>query len=146
MQCISGEKVLMEHKGICLKINVKQGLKLRCGSIKFNNSFKQLAVLFKIYAKFKYVLKGVQIDEKGNNASSIKKYHEHSPSSFAYKVKHKISKSVVLYRGKMQSVCLLKQPLRSISIAKKSGKKHFNKDLFMTSEDERSFKSSNNRS
>ena len=48
----SREKVLMEHKEVCLKLNGKQNAKLRSGSIKFQYYFKQLAVPFKIYADF----------------------------------------------------------------------------------------------
>ena len=49
---------LAEHKEVCLKINGKQSVKLRDGSIKFNNYSKQLVVLFKIYAEFEFLLKG----------------------------------------------------------------------------------------
>ena len=41
LQCFSGEKVLIEHKETCLKINDKQTVKLRNGSIKSKNHFKQ---------------------------------------------------------------------------------------------------------
>ena len=52
LRCFSREKVLMEHKEVCLKLNGKQNAKLRSGSIKFQNYFKQLAVPFKIYIDF----------------------------------------------------------------------------------------------
>ena len=52
LQCFSSEKVFQEHKEICLKIKGKQTLKLESGSIWFKNHFKELAVLFKIYADF----------------------------------------------------------------------------------------------
>ena len=48
----SGKKVLEEHKEVCLKISGEQTVKLRSGSIKFKNCFKQLAVPFTIYADF----------------------------------------------------------------------------------------------
>ena len=54
-QCFSGEKVLIKHKKVCLKINGKQSIKFRSGSIKFKNNFKQLAVPFKIYSNFECV-------------------------------------------------------------------------------------------
>ena len=57
LQCFSIEKVLQEHKNVCLKINSKQSVKVKSGSIKFKNYFKQLAVPFKIYADFESVLK-----------------------------------------------------------------------------------------
>ena len=50
LQCSSSEKVLVKHKETCLKINGKQTVKLKSGSIKFKNHFKQLAIPFKIYA------------------------------------------------------------------------------------------------
>ena len=40
--------VLEEHKKVCLKVNGKESLKLKSGSIKFKNWFKQLSVPFKI--------------------------------------------------------------------------------------------------
>ena len=48
LQCFSSQRVLIEHKEPCFKINGKQSVKLRSGSIKFKNYFKQLAVPFKI--------------------------------------------------------------------------------------------------
>ena len=43
----------------------------------------------------------------------------------------------------MQSISLLKPFLKNMIIAKKSDKKHFNKNLVMSVEDERRFQSSN---
>ena len=60
---------MQEHKKVCLKINGKQSIKLKSGSIKFKNYFKQLAVPFKIYTDFESVLKGVHSDENDNNDS-----------------------------------------------------------------------------
>ena len=57
----------------------------------------------------------IKINEK-NNASYTKKYQAHIPCSFAYKVMcidDKFSKPVLLYRGKMQSIDLLKQFLKT---------------------------------
>ena len=31
LQCFNGEKVLMEHKKVCLKVNGKQSVKLKSG-------------------------------------------------------------------------------------------------------------------
>ena len=52
LQCFSSERVLVEHKKTCLEINGKQTVKLRSGSIKFKNHFKQLAAPFKMHADF----------------------------------------------------------------------------------------------
>ena len=103
------------------KVNGKQSIKLKGGSIESKNRFKQLAVPFKIYADFKSLLKGVQTSDK-NNTSYTEKYQDHIPWSFAYKVVciyNKYSKKVVLYRKKMHFINSLKQFLKSMVIVKK---------------------------
>ena len=50
LQCFGSERVLVKHKENCFKRHVQQTVKLRGGSIKFKNHFKQSAVPFKIYA------------------------------------------------------------------------------------------------
>ena len=105
LQCFSSEEVLIEHRTDCLVINGKQGVKLKSGTIKFKNYFKQLPVPFKIYADFECILKKVESDiiERDSNSSYTKKYQDHIPCSFPYKVvciDNTFSKKVVLYRGK----------------------------------------------
>ena len=58
---------------------------------------------FKIYAPFESVLKRLQRDNNGSNATYTKKYQEHVSCSFAYKIVYiddRFNKSVVFYRGK----------------------------------------------
>ena len=86
LQYFSSEKVLIEYKETCLKINGKQNVKLKRVSIKLKNHFKQLALPFKIYADFESVLKGVRSSDRNNNTSYTEKYQAHIPCSFAYKV------------------------------------------------------------
>ena len=103
LQCFSSERVLVEHEGICLKMNGKQTVILKSGSNKFKNYFKQLAVSFKIYADFEYNMKRVKSSDRGGNTSYTEEFQDHIPNSFAYKVvcvDDKFSKQVVLYRGK----------------------------------------------
>ena len=73
LQCYSSKRVLVEHKETCLKINGKQTVKLRSGSIKFKNHFEQLAVPFKFYADFESNLEKIHSNERGNDTSYIKK-------------------------------------------------------------------------
>ena len=82
LQCFSSESVLIKHKENCLSINGKQSVKLEKGIIKFENYFKQIPVPFKIYADFECNLRGVEIYE----GSYTKKYQDHIPCSFTYKV------------------------------------------------------------
>ena len=80
---------MIKHNENYLIINGKQSVKLKSGSIRLKSYFKQLAVPFKIYADFEFLLKGVEY---------------HIPCSFSYKVvctNNKFSKRVVLYRGKI---------------------------------------------
>ena len=69
LQCFSSRRVLVEQKETRLKINGKQIVKLRSGSVKLKNCFKQLVVPFKIYADFKCNVKGVRGGDRQNNAS-----------------------------------------------------------------------------
>ena len=97
------KKILIEHRADSLVINGKQSVKLKSGTIKFNNYFKQLPVPFKIYADFECILEKVKSDiiECGSNSSYTRKYQDHIPCSFAYKVvciDNKFSTKVVLYR------------------------------------------------
>ena len=99
LQCFSSENVLIKHKEDCLSINGKQSVNLEKGIIEFENYFKQLPVPFKIYADFECNLEDVEIYE----GSDTKKYHEHIPCSFAYKVvciDNIFSKPIFVYRGK----------------------------------------------
>ena len=102
-QCFSSEKVLTEHKEVCLKISGKETVKLRSGSIKFKNYFKQLTVPFKIYTDFECNVKRIKCSDRGENASyNDEKDQDHIPRSSAYKVvcaEDKFSKPVVVYRG-----------------------------------------------
>ena len=100
LQCFSSAQVLIEHSENCLIINGKQSIKLKRGSISFNNYFTQLPVPFKIYSDFECIVKAVKSSDK-NNGSCTEKYQDHIPCSFAYKVicvDNKFSKKVVLYR------------------------------------------------
>ena len=51
---------MTKHKEDCLSINGKQSTNLEKGIIEFKNCFKQLPVLFKIYADFDYNLRDVE--------------------------------------------------------------------------------------
>ena len=106
-QCFSSEVVLIKHKEDCLSINGKQSVKLEKGIIQFENYFKQLPVPFKIYADFECNLRDVEIYE----SSYTKKYHEHVPCSYAYKVvciDDRFSKSIIAYRGENSAYKFIK--------------------------------------
>ena len=135
-----------EHQKVCLKINGKQCVKLRSGSIRFKNYFKQLAVPFKIYVDFESILKRIKSNNRKNNTLYTEKYQYHIPCSFAYKVVcigDKFSKPLVLYRGKNTINKFIKAILKEYDYCKRIIKKHFNKNRAMSEIYEKRFQSSN---
>ena len=64
LQCFRSERILVEYKEICLKINSKQTVKLNSGFIEFKNYSRQIPAPFKIYADFECILKSVKNNKK----------------------------------------------------------------------------------
>ena len=80
-----------------LEINGTQSVRLEKGTTGFKNYFKQITVPFNIYADFECNLKSLECYE----GSYSKKYQDHIPCSFAYKlvcVYDKFSKPIVIFR------------------------------------------------
>ena len=103
LQFCSSEKVLEDHRKDCLLINGGQNVKLEKRFIEFKIFNRQIPVPFKIYADFECLLKSVDCGFDNDCFSYTKKYQDHIPCSFAYKlvcVDDKFSKDIVLYRGK----------------------------------------------
>ena len=144
LQCFSGENMLIKHKEDCLSINEVQYINVEEGIIKFENYSKQLCVPLKIYADFECNLCVTEIYE----GSCTKKYHDHVPCSYAFKVvciDDRFSKSVVVYRdrGKNAAYEFIKAILKEYKYCKKIMKKQFNKNLIMSEEEEYLFQQSN---
>ena len=100
---------------------------------------------FKIYADFECIIKSVKNNEK-TSGSYTKKYQDHIPCSFAYKlvcVDNKFSKPVVLYRGENAAYYFIKMMLEEFGYCKKVLKKHFNKKLILNESGEENFWPSN---
>ena len=90
--------MLTEHKEVCLSINGAQSVRLEKGAIEFKNYFKQIPVPFKVHVDFECNLESVESYE----GSYSKKYQNHIPCSFVYKlvcVDNKFTKSIVVSRG-----------------------------------------------
>ena len=74
--------------------------------------------------------------------SYTKKYHDHVPCIFAYKVfciDDGFSKRIVVYRGENCAYGFIKAILKEYEYCKKVMKKHFNKNLIMSEEEEHLF-------
>ena len=82
------ESILNKHKNDCLIINGEQRVKLDKGFISFKNYSRQMKVAFKIYAAFECILKESKESGKtfDKNNSWNKKYQDHVPCGFDYKV------------------------------------------------------------
>ena len=123
----------------------KQSVKVKSSSSSFKNYLKQLPVPFKIYADFKSILKGVKNSDK-NNGSYTEKYQDHISCRFAYKVvciDNELSKIVVLYRGKNAVYRFIEGILKQYDYCKRLIKRHFDKNLILSAEEEERFQLSN---
>ena len=143
LQCFSSKNVLTKHKEVCLSINGAQSVRLEKGTIEFKNYFKQIPVPFKIYADFECNLRGVESYE----GSYTKKYQDHIPCSFAYKVvciDDRFTKPIIIYRGENAAYEFIKAILEEYKYCKKIMEEYFNKNLIMTGEEENLFQKSNN--
>ena len=123
--CFSSEKALIKHKEDCLNINGKQSIKLGEGVIEPENYSKQIPVPFKIYVDFECNLRSVE----SYDGSYTKKYQDHVPYSFAYKVvsnDDKFTKAIVVYRGENAAYEFIKAIPKECKYCKKVTNKHFN--------------------
>ena len=97
---------------------------------------------FKIYADFECYLVNVDVYE----GSYTKKYHDHIPCSYAYNavcIDDRYSKPIVVYRGENAAYEFIKAIFKEYKYCKKIIKKHFNKNLIMTKEEEHLLQQSN---
>ena len=140
--CFSSKNVFTKYKDDCLGINGKQSVRPEKGTIEFKNYFKQIPVLFKIYADFESNLNSGEIYED----SYSKKYQDHDPCSFACKlvcIDNKLSKLIVVVRGKNAAYEFIKTILTEYQYCKQVMKKNFNKNFIMSYEEEEQLQSSN---
>ena len=96
---------------------------------------------FKIYADFECNLKSVESFE----GFYSKKYQDHVPCSFAFKlvcIDDGFTKQIVVFRGENAVFEFIEAILKEYGYSKKIMKKHFNKILII-SEEEEQFQSSN---
>ena len=100
-----------------------------------------MLVPFKIYSDFECILTSAESYE----GYCWKKYQDHIACIFAYKlvcVDDKFSKPIVLYRGENAASKFIEAILEEYEYCRIVMKKHFNKYLIMTEEEEQ-FQSSN---
>ena len=118
LQGFSSENVLIKHKEDCLSVSGQQSINLEKGTLEFKNYLKQLPVPFKTYADFECNLENVECYE----GTYTKKYHEHVPCSYAFKVvciDDRFSKPIVVYRGENAAYKFIKAILEERKFVKK---------------------------
>ena len=124
-------------------INEKQNVKLGKGFIEFKNFNKQIPAPFKIYADFECILESCDVGIDNECFSYTRKYQDHIPCSFAYKVvciDNKYSKDIVLHRGKNAVFKFIELILKEYGYCRRVMKKNFNKNLVMTAEENKDLK------
>ena len=142
LQCVSSENILTKHKEDCLSINDNQFVKVEEGTVEFEIYFKQIPVPFKVYADFECNLEGVESYE----GSYTNKYQDHVLCSFSYKVAcidDRFSKPVVVFRGENAAYEFIKAIFKGYEYCKKVMKRHFNKNLIISEEEEHLSQQSN---
>ena len=121
-------------------------MKLEKTFIEFKNFNRQIPVPFKIYADFECLLKSCDYGVDNDCFSYTKKYHEHIPCSFAYKlvyVDYKFSMDVMVYRGKDAVFEFIMSIFKEYEYCTSVMKKYFNKNLVVTAEQNEEFERSN---
>ena len=145
LQCFSREDVLTEHKNNCISINGKQAINMpeKGDKVYFKNHHKQLPVPFVIYADFEALTEKIQGCQPNNEKSYTEAYQKHTDCGYGYKVvccyDDKYSKPVQIHRGENAVHKFMENMLEEVNWCKSKMKKHFNKPLKMTKEDEKDF-------
>ena len=153
LQCFSSERILANHVNNCLTINGAQAINMpKQGEniLKFNNFHKQLPVPFVIYADFEAIMKKVQgcrqseeMEDEKNKTSYTEAYQTHEDCGCGYKLvccyDDKYSKQIQTYRGENAVYRFMENMLEEVKYCKSVVKKHFNKPLVMTEDDEMCF-------
>ena len=154
LQCFSSERILANHVNNCLTINGAQAINMpKQGEniLKFNNFHKQLPVPFVIYADFEAITKKVQgckqseeMEKDKDRRSYTEAYQTHEDCGYGYKViccyDDKYSKYTCIYSGENAVYKFMEKMLEEVKYCKAVIKKHFNKPLVMTEDDEQHFK------
>ena len=149
LQCFSSDRVLSNHKDICIQVNGTQAIKMPTKDnniLKFNNFHKQQPVPFVIYADFEAITEKIHGCQQEGKKSYTEAYQKHTDCGYGYKVvccyDDKYTKPIQLYRGENAVYKFMENILEEVKWCKKVMKKHFNKPLKMSNEDEQEFKKS----
>ena len=151
MRCLHGfsrEDQLEKHSPDCFALNGTQKIDMpaKGSKIYFKNYHRIQPVPFVIYADFEALTKKINTCHQNNDKSFTDPYEEHKACGYGYKVvchqDQQYSKPVKIYRGRNVVKYFIESIYREVSGCKRVIKKHFNKPLIMTSENELDFQNS----
>ena len=142
VQAFSSEEILKSHIKDCFKINGKQTIKMpkKGEYIKFKNYERKLKSPLMIYADFESILVPAHNGKQNPNESYTNKYQKHVACSCGYRlvcVDDKFSKRFESYLAK--DVYFISSMIEERKYCSDVMKKHFNKGLVMTKEDNEDF-------
>ena len=150
LQHFTSERVLNNHKENCIQLNGAQAIKMPTKDdniLKFNNAHKQIPVPFVIYADFEAITEKIHGCQPNDDESYTEAYQRHTDCGYGYKVvccyDDKYTKPVQIYRGEKAVYKFMKAMLDEVKYCNKIMKKHFNKPLRMTEDDEKEFQKAN---
>ena len=148
LQHFTSERVLNNHKENCIQLNGAQAIKMPTKDdniLKFNNAHKQIPVPFVIYADFEAITEKIHGCQPNDDESYTEAYQRHTDCG--YKVvccyDDKYTKPVQIYRGEKAVYKFMKAMLDEVKYCNKIMKKHFNKPLRMTEDDEKELQKAN---
>ena len=125
MQCFSSERVLNDHKEICIIINGMQAItmpKKGDNILKYKDFHRQQAVPFVIYADFEAITEKVQGCQPNNDKSYTEAYQKHTDCGYGYKVvccyDDKYTKPINIYRGEKTVYKFMEKMLEEVKYCK----------------------------
>ena len=148
LHCFRRKEILVNHGHDCFALNGTQKIELPAPGSKvfFKNYNRIQPAPFVIYADFEALTKKIDTCIPNNDKSYTNPYQEHKTCGYGYKLvchqDQKYSKPVSIYRGKNVVKNFIESIYREVSNCKRVIKKHFNKPLIMTSENELDFQNS----
>ena len=149
MQVFSTEELLKRHNKDCLKINSKQRIiKPKKGEyVKFKNYERKTKSPFMIYTDFEIILVPEDNGKQNPKEPYTNKYQKHIACSYGYSYSYKLvcvddSKPFKSYLSKDAVYNFINSTIEESKYCSGVMKKHFNKELVMTKEDNENFKNS----
>ena len=148
LQAFRTEEIFKSHIKDCFKINGKQRVIMpkKGEFVKFKNYEREIKSPFTIYADFKSKLVPQNNGKQNAEESYTNKYEKHIACSYGCKLvcaDDKFSKPFKTYLGE-DAVCnFINSVIEESKYCSDVTKKHFNKEVVMTKEDNEDFKNSN---